>query len=182
MAKLSLDIERTCKVCGAVFRPSTLESYYCSPKCSKIAWTRKKYEEKNKEMLAHLKKLGETSSAFLSVPEAIELYGISRSSIYRWLKEGTIPFIIVGKKSYRIKKSALEEKLNPVCTPLQPTGPRLYNMEPEACYTIGEICKKYKINDSSVWAHVRKYSIPSRQIGSFVYVPKEDIDRLYGKK
>jgi hypothetical protein len=76
----------------------------------------------------------------------------------------------------------LEEKLNPVGEPVPTKAPRLYNMEPEACYTIGEICKKYKLNDSSVWAHIRKYSIPSRQIGSNVYVPKEDIDQIYGKK
>ncbi len=27
--------------------------------------------------------------------------------------------------------------------------------------------------------HVRKYSIPSRQIGNYVYVPKQEIDNLY---
>ena len=48
-------------------------------------------------------------------------------------------------------------------------------------YTIGEVCEKYHINDSSVWAHVRKYSIPSRQIGNYVYVPKEEIDSLSTK-
>ena len=52
-------------------------------------------------------------------------------------------------------------------------------MEPEDCYTIGEICNLDHINDSSVWAHIRKYSIPSRQIGNYVYVPKEEIDNLY---
>ena len=52
-------------------------------------------------------------------------------------------------------------------------------MEPEDCYTITQVCEKYHINDSSVWAHVRKYSIPSRQIGNYVYVPKQEIDNLY---
>jgi hypothetical protein len=56
---------------------------------------------------------------------------------------------------------------------------KLYSLEPEDCYTIGEICEKYQLDDSSVWAHVRKYSIPSRQIGNYVYVPKEEIDNLY---
>ena len=56
---------------------------------------------------------------------------------------------------------------------------KLYSLEPEGCYTIGEVCEKYHINDSSVWAHVRKYSIPSRQIGNYVYVPKEEIDNLF---
>lgn len=88
MAKLNLNIERTCKVCGASFRPATLESFYCSSQCSKIAWSRRKYEEKTKEMREHLKKLGETSNSFLSITQIIETYGVSRSSIYRWLRKG----------------------------------------------------------------------------------------------
>ena len=42
-----------------------------------------------------------------------------------------------------------------------------------------EISKKYKVNDSTVYAHIRKYSIPTRQIGNYVYVPKKEIDNLY---
>ena len=49
-------------------------------------------------------------------------------------------------------------------------------MEPENCYTIGEISKKYRVDDSTVWAHIRKYSIPTRQIGNYVYAPKKEID------
>jgi len=182
MVKLKLNMERTCQVCGASFRPATLESFYCSPQCSKVAWNRKKYEERTKEMREHLKKLGETSTSFLSITQIIETYGVSRSSIYRWMRKGELPYVIVGKKSYRIRKTDLEEKLFPVRESQSPKGPRLYNMEPEACYTIGEICKKYKLDDSSVWAHIRKYSIPTRQIGPHVYAPKEDIDQIYGKK
>lgn len=70
-----------------------------------------------------------------------------------------------------IRPIAREEKAKPT--------PKLYSLEPEDCYTISEVCKKYRINDSTVWAHVRKYSIPSRQIGNYVYVPKEEIDNLY---
>jgi predicted DNA-binding protein YlxM (UPF0122 family) len=56
---------------------------------------------------------------------------------------------------------------------------KLYSLEPEDCYTIGEIAKKFRINDSTVYAHIRKYSIPTRQIGNFVYAPKSEIDKLY---
>ena len=52
-------------------------------------------------------------------------------------------------------------------------------MEPENCYTINEICKKYKVNDSTVYLQIRKYGIPTRQIGNYVYVPKSEIDNLY---
>ena len=50
-----------------------------------------------------------------------------------------------------------------------------------------DIIKHYQMACSSgelhaicfLWAHFRKYSIPSRQIGNYVYVPKEEIDNLY---
>lgn len=57
--------------------------------------------------------------------------------------------------------------------------PKFYSMEPEDCYTIGEISKKFGINDSTVYAHIRKYSIPTRQIGNYAYAPKTEIDNLY---
>ena len=41
------------------------------------------------------------------------------------------------------------------------------------------ICKKYKVNDSTVYTQIRKYGIPTRQIGNYVYVPKSEIDNLY---
>ena len=54
-----------------------------------------------------------------------------------------------------------------------------YRLEPEDCYTIGEIAKKFGIHDSTVYLHIRKYSIPTRQIGNYVYAPKSEIDNLY---
>ena len=51
--------------------------------------------------------------------------------------------------------------------------------EPKDCYTIGEIAKKFHINDCSVFKHIRRHSIPTRQIGNYVYVPKSEIDKLY---
>lgn len=56
---------------------------------------------------------------------------------------------------------------------------KLYRMEPEDCYTVGDVVKKYHMNDSTVYLHIRKYSIPTRQIGNYVYVPKKEIDNLY---
>jgi len=35
------------------------------------------------------------------------------------------------------------------------------------------------MNDSTLYLQIRKFSIPTRQIGNFVYVPKKGIDNLY---
>ena len=110
------------------------------------------------------------------------MFGVERSTLYLLIKLGRIPTINMGTRLTRIKRSEMErlflnrpesiaEKEKPV--------PKTYSLELEDCYTITEICEKYHINDSSVWAHVRKYSIPSRQIGNCVYVPKQEIDNLY---
>ncbi len=45
MPAAKFEITRQCKVCGETFVAKTIESWYCSPKCSKIAWKRRKDEE-----------------------------------------------------------------------------------------------------------------------------------------
>ena len=37
MPAAKFEITRQCKVCGETFVAKTIESWYCSPKCSKIA-------------------------------------------------------------------------------------------------------------------------------------------------
>lgn len=46
MPAIGFEIKRKCKVCGEVFIAKTLDSLYCSPKCSKVAWKRKKRRAK----------------------------------------------------------------------------------------------------------------------------------------
>jgi predicted DNA-binding transcriptional regulator AlpA len=56
------------------------------------------------------------------------------------------------------------------------------SFDPANCYTIGEISQKYGISLSTVDKTIRKNSIPKKQIGKFVYVPKVEIDRLFAHK
>lgn len=51
MANLGIEIKRKCPICGKVFIIKTLDSVYCSPKCSKIANKRKKDKEKKEEQV-----------------------------------------------------------------------------------------------------------------------------------
>jgi len=46
MPVAKFQIKRKCQVCGEEFMAKTIESWYCSPKCSKTAWKRRKDEEK----------------------------------------------------------------------------------------------------------------------------------------
>ena len=109
------------------------------------------------------------------------VFGISKDTLYRLIHKGTISHINLGTNQIRVSKEELL-KLYPLrkkaLTKPKPVA-KLYSLEPKDCYTIGEISKKFHLEDSTVYLHIRKYSIPTRQIGNFVYVPKKEIDNLY---
>ena len=181
MPAAKFEIVRKCKVCGEPFKAKTIESWYCSPRCSKIAWKRKKDEELRMQKLDEVVKKIPKSKDYITVPEAYALFGISKETLYRLIRKGVISSVNVGMRQTRVSKEELL-KLYPLrkkaLAKPKPIA-KLYSLEPKDCYTIGEIAKKYHLDDSTVYLHIRKYSIPTRQIGNFVYAPKKEIDNLY---
>mgnify|MGYP000079747564 FL=1 len=182
MPGIALEIRRKCKVCGKVFLVKKLDSQFCSKRCGDVYRKRIKDANKREERLSEIILHIPDAREYISVKEAVAIFGVERDTIYRLIKKGKIPAINLGTRLTRIKRDELE-KLLPTRQEIKKESekpvPKLYSLEPEDCYTVGEICKKYHINDSTVWSHVRKYSIPSRQIGNYVYIPKEEIDNLY---
>ena len=182
MPKLGIEIKRKCKFCGKAFIIKTLDSIYCCKKCSEAAYAQKKRAEAKEKKLALIAKSVPKLRDYISIREAVAIYGVERDTLYLMVRRGQIPSINIGTRLTRINRKDLEKMFvkRPIAKHIKETPlPKKYSLEPEDCYTIGEVCEKYHINDSSVWAHVRKYSIPSRQIGNYVYVPKEEIDNLY---
>ncbi len=182
MPGIALEIRRKCKVCGKVFLVKKLDLQFCSKRCGDVYRKRIKDANKREERLSEIILHIPDAREYISVKEAVAIFGVERDTIYRLIKKGKIPAINLGTRLTRIKRDELE-KLLPTRQEIKKESekpvPKLYSLEPEDCYTVGEICKKYHINDSTVWSHVRKYSIPSRQIGNYVYIPKEEIDNLY---
>jgi excisionase family DNA binding protein len=184
--KIPMDkIQKQCAICGQTFVPKTVDSVYCSKKCGATAYRKKKIlEKKEAERKAVADKISADRS-YISIPEAIALFGIAKSTLYRLVRQKRIPAINLGTRLVRIDREAIE-KMFPVrqAAPLKKEKPtkKLYSLEPQDCYTIGEIAEKFGISDSSVYKHIRKYSIPTRQIGNYVYVPKSEIDNLYNRK
>ena len=181
MPALKFEIKRKCEVCGSIFVAKTLDSKCCSEKCMKVAWKRRKDEEKKQERLKAIADQVPDYREYISIPEAVAMYGVGRDTLYRLIRIGQIQSINLGARLTRINRKEIDKMF-----PKRFEKPKkdkdlvpLYNMEPENCYTIGEISKKYRVDDSTVWAHIRKYSIPTRQIGNYVYAPKKEIDKLY---
>ena len=171
MPAAKFEIKRKCQICGEEFLAKTIESWYCSPKCSKIAWKRRKDEEQRLQRLDEVVKKIPKSKEYITVPEAYALFGISKETLYRLIRKGTSPSVNAGERQTLLSKAELMKLYPPRKKALTKPKPvaKLYSLEPKDCYTIGE----------TVYLHIRKYSIPTRQIGNFVYVPKKEIDNLY---
>lgn len=181
MPSAKFEIKRKCEVCGATFLAKTLESRYCSSKCSNIAYKRRKAlnakTERQNEMVTLIPEMRD----YISVPEAEALFGVCQKTIRRLIRRGEIHSVNLGQRLTRVSKEELKTRFPLRGKPIDRSKPlpHLYNMEPENCYTIGEIADMFGIDDSTVYKHIRKYSIPIRQIGNYVYAPKPDIDNLY---
>lgn len=175
-------IQKTCPICGNTFTPKTITSLYCSRQCGEKAYKRKKAAQKKEEQLKAVADAIPKERQYISVSEAIAIFGVARSTLYRLIRTGQIPSIKIGAKLVRIDRQKLETIFPARQTSQTETktqSVKLYNLESENCYTIGEIAKKFGISESSVYKHIRQYSIPIRQIGKYVYAPKSEIDNLY---
>jgi len=177
-------IQKQCVVCKKPFIPKTVDSIYCSKKCSDVAYRKKKAQQKKEEQRKIVANKIPTDRLYISVPEAITIFGIAKSTLYRLIRQRQIPAINLGARLVRIDRTSIEEMF-PIrqLTPNIKEKPavKLYSLERKDCYTIGEISQKFGISNSSVYKHIRKFSIPTRQIGKYVYAPKSEIDNLYTK-
>ncbi len=175
------EVHRTCEVCGQTFTTKSLTSKYCSQRCSKLASKRRKAEEEKRQRFAAVVSQIADDRDYISISEAVAIFCIGRDTLYRLIRSGSIPAINIGKRLTRISRSKLEEMFTRRDELPEEPAPKKkqYSLEPEDCYTIGEISEKFHVGETTVYTHIRKYSIPTRQIGRFVYVPKSEIDELY---
>lgn len=173
-------MSRTCGICGSTFTPKTITSKYCCKKCSDVAYKRKKDHQKRLVAMNTIVEQIPGERDYISITEAIALFGIGRNTIYKMIRTGVLPSINIGARLTRVKKSDLL-KITPLRERTTDETPStiIFNLDPKNCYTIGEISEKYKVNDSTVYKQIRRFSIPTRQIGNFVYAPKSEIDKLY---
>lgn len=175
-------LPRTCENCGAQFNAKTVYSKFCSKKCSEAATRKKKAQEKQEEQRQKLAAQIPTDRPYISIAEAVALFGISKDTIYRLIRKGKIPAVNLGERLTRISRAHIEAMFPKVemAKAIQPIITKQeINFDPANCYTVGEISQKFGISLSTVDKTIRKNSIPKRQIGKYVYVPKSEIDKLF---
>lgn len=182
MGQAKYHIEKKCPICGQTFRAKTLDSMYCSRVCGNAAYRKKRRTKAYQAKLDSIEKSISKKQEYLSVREAVAVFGVSRETLYRFIRNGRIPSINFGKRLFRLKRADLEHKFERRATVIakenQPL-PKSYRLEPEDCYTIAEVRKCFNISASTIYSAIRRYSVPMRQIGKNVYVPKSEIDMIF---
>ena len=109
MPKLGLEIKRKCKFCGKAFIIKTLDSIYCCKKCSEAAYAQKKRAEAKEKKLALVAKSVPKVREYLSIREAVAIYGVERDTLYLMVRRGQIPSINIGTRLTRINRKDLEK-------------------------------------------------------------------------
>lgn len=179
-------IERICKECGKPFLAKTVFSDYCSKHCSDVAYRKRKKEEKEEERRQEKAAQIPEDRPYISIAEAVTLFGISKHTIYRLIRNGKLPALNLGERLTRISRDHIESMFKVVesteAKQIEKQENKTYSFAPEDCYTVTQITEKYNIDPSTVYKNIRSIGIPTCQKGNFVYVPKSEIDQLYGSK
>tara|TARA_A100000171_G_scaffold566_2_gene790 strand:- start:3448 stop:3807 length:360 start_codon:yes stop_codon:yes gene_type:complete len=107
----NIRVKRICQNCGREFTAKTTVTKYCGDDCAKRAYKKRKKEEKitqsNTEtaVIKTLPILEIQEKEFLSLDEAAKLLGVSRTTLYRMRKDGSLQFGKIGKKKVITRKS-----------------------------------------------------------------------------
>ena len=115
----NIRINRICKHCGEVFVAKTFKTQFCSHSCNSKDYKKRekirKIEESKEEYKSDLKNSKSQSmnmeelksKIYLSIAEVCLLVGMSDSTIRKFVKEGKLKTIRLGKK-HLILKSQIE--------------------------------------------------------------------------
>lgn len=184
-----LKIPKICEQCGKPFEAKTVVTRFCGKACANKSGREKKKQAKEAERKQTLleesaKQIAEIQTRpYISIAEATMLFGISKNTIHRLIKAEKIPAVNFGLRLTRVSRVHLEEMFTAIEIPEEAKEkPMRLHYETNECYTINEISEKYGVSLSTVDNVIRRNSLPKRQVGNYVYVPKELIDQIFASK
>ncbi|MCB0553027.1 MAG: helix-turn-helix domain-containing protein [Phaeodactylibacter sp.] len=113
----NIRITRICQHCGEAFIAKTTVTQYCGDRCAKRAYKARKKAEKieasNEETQRKIEQpiIELQAKEFLTVKEACQLLGISRTTLWRTIKQGRLKTAKIGTRII-IRKQDLQDLFN----------------------------------------------------------------------
>ena len=100
----NIRVERICQECLNAFIAKTTVTKYCSDRCAKRAYKRRKRNNAIESSTEHSAQVATALEsriahlAYLSIAQTSDLIGVSRTTIHRIVKRGDLSVLRVGKR------------------------------------------------------------------------------------
>lgn len=101
---------RICAFCSKEFTAYKSSTRYCSGQCSKRAYKERKRAENRREVVARDRRRivsAYTNKEIVSIGEATCYLGVSRSTMFRYIRSGLIPSMKLGR-AVRLRRTDLD--------------------------------------------------------------------------
>ena len=115
---------------------------------------------------------------FLTITEAALYLGVTRPTVYSYIRRDELKVIRLGFK-YLLKKEDIDKLFN---TPTEFHTPTKEKAPITDFYTTAEVKEKYHINESWIFAIAKKHGIPRTFNRGKTYWSKKHIDAYFAKK
>lgn len=181
----NLKIKRICAWCGKEFIAQKTTTACCSKQCANALYKKRKRDEAIKINNQNIEKKIEEKpitiikdKPFLRITETAIYLGITRPTIYGYIKRGELKVIRLGFK-YFLKKEDIEKLFN---TPIEFHTPTKEKAPITDFYTTSEVKGKYHVNESWIFVIAKKHNIPRTFNRGKTYWSKKHIDAYFAKK
>jgi len=120
MGLSKLRVPRVCEHCHKAFEAKSIDTRYCGRKCIDASYhSRKKQAIEDERKQQILRDNVDIIAAiqtrpYISISEAVVLFGISKDTLRRLIKRGRIPAVNFGERLTRISRLHLENMFAPV--------------------------------------------------------------------
>ena len=181
----NLKIKRICAWCGKEFIAQKTTTACCSKQCANALYKKRKRDEAiktNNQIVG--KKIEEKpierikDKPFLTITEAALYLGVTRPTVYSYIRRDELKVIRLGFK-YLLKKEDIDKLFN---TPTEFHTPTKEKAPITDFYTTAEVKEKYHINESWIFAIAKKHGIPRTFNRGKTYWSKKHIDAYFAKK
>ena len=182
----NIEITKVCELCGIQFIARKTTTKCCSHRCSSMAYKARKrdkqigYAKKKTEREILDFKLAEVQvKPMLTITETALLIGVSRPTIYAYLKNKELKALRLGSKTF-IRLNEIYKKFDTISIdsfkPI-PTKPPILDL-----YTIDQIKEKYPVKDSWIYKIIKAEKIPKTMHRGKTYYSAKHIDRYFSKQ
>lgn len=181
----TIDVRKICEFCGIEFIAHKTSTRYCSHRCANRHYKQRKREAKVKSNNIALERhIAEKpierikDKEFLSITEAASFLGVSRPTVYLYLRQGDLKAKRIGSK-YLIRRISIEayfekpDKFEPIRTERQAIT---------EFYTNKEILDKYGISNSGLYKIAQAQNFPKTIHHGKALWSKKHIDAYFRKK